>query len=277
MKITVICAPGVGDAVILHIVSHHLALAGHEVSTVTPHHFGRWLAGYQFGNQEGADAIFLQHGNTPEAEKIRHQDKIVYTFYGAHKASKHGMLRAKYDYVCDLNRTMVENVILALEALFHIQASSDNGFSPPSGLIHRKHQKRIAIHSTSGNPSRNWPAEKFLKFAKWAESEGLEPTFLPQFPHLEDLISFIYESGYFLGNDSGPGHIASCLKIPNLVIGREERHMRHWRPGWELGEIIVPPKWVPNWGGFRLREKEWKRFITTNSVINKFKTNVLSN
>jgi hypothetical protein len=277
MKIAVVCAPGVGDAVILHIVSHHLALAGHEVSTVTPHRFGKWLEGYRFDDGEDAEAIFLQHGNTAQAEEICHQGKVVYTFYGAHKVSKHGELRPGYDYVCDLNRTMVDNVIIALKDLFNIQASHDNGFRPPAGLIHRRHRKRIAIHSTSGNPARNWPEEKFLKFCKWAESLGLEPTFLPQFPTLEELVSFIYESGYFLGNDSGPGHIASCLKIPNLVIGREERHMRHWRPGWDLGEIITPPKWVPNWSGVRLREKEWKRFIFTKSVINKFKTNVLNN
>lgn len=276
MKIAVVCAPGVGDAVILHIVSYHLALAGHEVHTVTPHRFGRWLEGYRFGDLGDGDAVFLQHDNSARAEAIRRQGGVVYTFYGSHKVSKHGELRAGYDYVCDLDRTMVDNVVMALEVLFHIKATSDNGFRPPAELVHRRYQKRVVIHATSGNPSRNWPEEKFAQFAEWAESVDLEPFFLPQFDRLEQLISLIYESGYFFGNDSGPGHIASSLKIPNLIIGREARHMRHWRPGWG-GEIITPPKWVPNWKGFRLREKKWKTFISKKNAISRFKHNVLKN
>jgi heptosyltransferase-3 len=276
MKIAIVCAGGVGDAVILHIASHHLKQAGYEVVTVTPHRFGRWLEGYAFGSVDDCDVIFLQHDNSFKAEEIRQTKKIVYTFYGSHKESKHGKLREGFDYVCDLNQTMVANVILSLKALFSIQATSDNGFRPPKELIHRRHAKRIAIHATSGHPKRNWPMKRFLKVTKWAEQKGLEPVFLPQFPTLEELCSFIYESGFFLGNDSGPGHIASCLQIPNLVIGREERHMRHWRPGWELNEIVVPPRWVPNWKGLRFREKYWKLFISTGKVINSFKNRVLN-
>lgn len=275
MKFSVVCAPGVGDAVILHIVSHHLVLAGHEVVTVTPHRFGKWLEGYSFDSKlNDCDAIFLQHDNSPFAEAVR-QKKEVYTFYGSHKVSKHGPLRSGFDFVSDGNRTMVGNIVAALKDLFGIEASSDNGMRAPMGLVHRRFQKRVAIHTTSGNPSRNWPEEKFARFAEWASAKGLEPVFLPHFKSLEELCSYIYESGYFLGNDSGPGHIASRLKIRNLIIGREEKHMRHWRPGWGFGEIITPPKWVPNWKGFRLRENQWKRFISIKSVINKFNDMVL--
>lgn len=277
MKIAVVCAPGVGDAVILHIVSHHLALAGFDVLTDTPHQFGRWLSDYHFGPYENCDAIFLQYDNTARSKRIHDLDKPVYTFYGSYQLSKHGPLRPGLDYVSDLNRTMVDNVVTSLKTLFALPATSANGFTPPPGLIHRRFEKRVAIHTTSGAPSRNWPLPKFEKVAHWLESQGYEPALLPQFPSLEELTSFIYESGYFLGNDSGPGHIASCLQIPNLIIGREERHMRHWRPGWGLTEIVVPPRWIPNWKNFRLREKKWKSFISTKRVINSLKTRVLNN
>ncbi len=71
--------------------------------------------------------------------------------------------------------------------------------------------------------------EKFLKVAAWLSREGYDPVFTvapyeqsewsgPLFPQLEDLASFLYESGAFLGNDSGTGHLASLLKIPHLII-----------------------------------------------------------
>lgn len=276
-KFAVVCSPGIGDALIMHIVSHHLREAGFDVVTSTPHRFGRWLSGYQFGDWEDCDAIFLQHDNTARSKAIRALDKPVYTFYGSHLLEKHGPLRGGFDYVCDPNRTMVDNVVTCLQVLFKIKASTENGFKPFERLLHRRYKKRVALHTSSGDPFRNWPEAKFLKCAKWLESEGYEPVIIPRFPTLEDLVSFIYESGFFLGNDSGPGHIASNLKIPHLVIGRTERLMRFWRPGWAAGEVVVPPRWIPNWKGLRLRETHWKTFITPNTIIKRFKNNVLCN
>ena len=277
MKIGIICAPGVGDALILHIASHQLKLAGFEVVTETPHSFGRWLSGYRFGETSACEALFLQHDNSLKANQIQSLSCPVYTFYGSYHLLKHPPLRKGLDFVCDLNRTMVENVVASLEALFSIRATPDNGFRPPPELTHRKHKKRVVIHATSGHPARNWPERKFLKVARWLEGEGYEPSFLPLFPSLEQLSSYLYESGFFLGNDSGPGHLASLLEIPYLIIGRQERHMRHWRPGWGKGAIIVPPKWVPNWKGLRLRDHKWKTFITSKNVINTLERSVLNN
>ncbi len=276
MRFLVICSPGIGDLTILHIVSHHLKLAGHEVSTVTPHRFGKWLDGYQFGEIESPDAIFLQHDNSPASHRLREQNN-VYSFFGAYNPSKHGPLKKGLDFVSNPNETIVDNVVLCLKELFGIKASKDNGLRPPLGLIHRRHLKRIAINAQSNERFRIWPLAKFEAFASWAKSQGFEPVFIPQFPSLEELLSFIYESGYFLGNDSGPAHLASCLKIPHLVIGKGEKHMRFWRPGWGYGDVITPPKWIPNWKGFRIRENYWNRFIFSKSVINRFNDMILKN
>ncbi len=276
MKFSVVCSPGLGDAVILHIVSHHLRKAGHEVITVTPHRFGKWADGFAFGPLETSDAIFLQYDNSPHA-KILHSQKNIYTFFGSHNFAKHGPLKEGFDFVADLNQPMVANIVACLKSLFGIDATPDNGLHPPKGLIHRRYPKRIAIHAGSGDPQRNWPLSRFTSFAKWAKNQGFDPLFLPQFATLEELFSFLFESGYFLGNDSGPGHIASSLNIPNLIIGKEEKHMRHWRPGWLMGPIITPPKWIPNWKGLRIREKYWRLFIAKRSVIKLFKTIVSLN
>lgn len=276
-KIAVVCAPGVGDAVILHIASHHLSLANFDVVTVTPHRFGNWLPNENVGHWTDCDEIFLQHDNSQRASEIQFSGKPVYTFYGSHRPGKHPPLKNGYDFVCDLGKPMVDNVVACMKSLFSISATNDNGFRPPKGLHHRKYLRRVVIHSTSGDPDRNWPLKKFEKVAKWLERQGYEPFFLPQFPSLEELLSFIYESGFFLGNDSGPGHIASLLKVPHIVVGREKKHMHHWRPGWGFGEIIVPPDWALNLKGLRLRETHWKSLITTNRIIKCFKNRILQN
>lgn len=269
MKIGVVCAPGIGDALILHIASHHLALRGFEVITDTPHRFGKWLSGYSFGAAE-CDTIFLQHDNSPKAKEIHASSKQVYTFYGSHQESKHGPLREGFDFVADPNVSMVDNMVQCLQTLFSIPATKDNGFRPPPGLVHRKNLRKVLIHTTSRDPQKNWPLPKFLKVAAWLESKGYEPTLLPHLPSLEELAATIYESGCFLGNDSGPGHIASLLDIPHLIIAREERQMRLWQPGWRQGAIALPPTW-------KFFQNRWKTFVTTKNVINKLKIRVLCN
>lgn len=299
-KIAVVCAPGIGDALILQIASHQLQRFGFEAITFSNHlsQFGNWLSG-NFAPQpeleqipqifSSFDAIFLQHDNSPKARKIHSLDLPIYTFYGNHVLAKHGPLKLGFDFVCNQERTMVENVMDAVQTLFRLpEVSSENGLKAPAGLTHRRFQRRVAIHPTSAAEEKSWPREKFLELADWLDAQGYEPDFLvppterfrwggPDLPNLNALASFIYESGFFIGNDSGPGHLASCLKIPHLIIGREKRQMQFWRPGWLAGEIAFPSPWIPNWKGMRLRESYWKRFITTNNIINRLKRNVLRN
>lgn len=269
MKIRIVTAPGVGDALIFQIAAHNLRAVGHEVEIDSPHSFGNWFPSQKVTD---AEAIFLQHDNSERSKEL-HALPNVYTFYGAHREEKHGPLRPSFDYVCNLDETMVDNVVKSLKELFKAPATPDTGLTPPEGLIHRKHRKRVAIHHASGSSERNW--HNFTEVAIWLKSQGYEPAFLPQFPTLSELLAFIYESGYFVGNDSGPGHAASLLQIPHLIIGREERHMRHWRPGWKEGTILTPSRLIPNWKGLRMRENHWKSFISVKNVINSLKTRTL--
>ncbi|MBS0625757.1 MAG: hypothetical protein JSS32_06880 [Verrucomicrobia bacterium] len=302
-RFAVVCAAGIGDALILHIASHFLKRAGHDVATFTNHlqGFGKWLPDCEFRRQilpdqaetalKGFDAVIVQHDNTPKARAILalRPKMPVYTFYTNYRLSKHGPLLPEYDFPFDENRPMVENVKGALKRLFSIDAGwGENGLKPLPHLVFRKHLKRIAIHPTSTLEEKNWPREKFLRTARWLKENGYDPVFIaapserelwdaPLFPQLEDLASFIYESGGFLGNDSGPGHIASYFGLPYLIIGKQERQMRMWRPGWHPGEVAVPPSWLPNLKGLRLRDEKWKHFITTRQIIKSLKKSVLRN
>lgn len=274
MKISVIPLSGLGDTVVMHIASYHLKKAGHDVATVSPYRFGRWLEDSHFESElVDSDAIFIQSNHSERPLTLRKTRKEVYTFFESPKVlkrvAKEMPYLEKYDYVADGNRTMVDNVILALKQLFGIDATPENGFKPFEGLVYRRHNKRVVIHTTSGSIDKNWPTEKFNQFADWATSIGLEPVLLPRFGSLEELFTFLYESGYFIGNDSGPGHVASCLKIPALTIAKAEKIMRLWRPGWG-GELVVPPKWIPNFKGLRISKRFWRSFIPAKAVIRRF-------
>lgn len=269
MKIAVVCASGIGDLLIMHIVSHHLRNAGHSVTTITKHHFGSFLP-YHFAqnaDEQQYDAFFLQHDNSPSSFAIRNFNKPVFAFFGAYVPEKHGVL-TKNDYICDRNKTMVENAKLALAHCFGIQANTDNGFLIPPQLSHRKYAKRVVIHTGSSSPLKNWPFEKFEIVANWLTKNNYEPVFLPQFSTLEQLASFIYESGVFIGNDSGPSHLASYFQIPHLVMAKDRKNMALWRPGWGQGIVLTPPSCLSRY---------WQSVIRPKKVIKLLKNSILNN
>ena len=126
--------------------------------------------------------------------------------------------------------------------------------SIPSVLKHRSHRERVIIHPTSGVESKNWQATRFLKLAQRLKSDGWDPYFMMSpleaaewdwlerygipliaLPDLADAASFLYESGFFIGNDSGLGHTASLFGVPTLSLFAREKHARVWRPGWGPG------------------------------------------
>lgn len=281
--IAVVTASGIGDALILHTVSYHLQKLGCKVTTFSNHldGFGPWLQGYTFKPQPIAnqieelflpfDAVFLQHDNTEKAKRIYALTIPVYTFYGSHHIGKHGPLK-KTDFVCDPHQTMVANLTLAMTQFFG-SSSKENGLIAPKGLIPHRFPKRIAIHPTSASLEKNWPKEKFLKLAKQLKQKGYDPVFTvspeecgqwdaPLFRTLADLASFLYESGGFIGNDSGTGHLASYLHLPCLTLGKDQRHLKLWGPGWGKSKIITPPKYLSRW---------WKLFISEKKVIKELK------
>lgn len=289
-KIAVVCAPGIGDALILHIVSCQLQRQGWEPTTFSNHlpSFGKWLEGYSFAPQpsieqigsllQNFDAVFLQHDNSAKAKAIHALPMPIYTFYGSYHPKKHGPFREGFDFVCDARRTMADNAALSIETLFGLPFNKENGLKPLTGLIHRKYPKRVAIHPTSTLPEKNWPRVRFLKLASRLESEGYSPHFLvppsespfwkgPNLPNLGELASFIYESGYFIGNDSGPGHLASCLRIPYVILAQDKQLMQLWKPGWSEGTILFPPPLAA----------EWKAFPSSKKILGPFYFNKSSN
>ncbi len=161
-----------------------------------------------------------------------------------------------------------------------------NGIFPLTGLKRNRYPNRVVLHPTSSNQAKNWPKESYLRLQEVLKKLGYEPSFIltktekqnelwgcdcPEFINLNDLAAYIFESGYMIGNDSGVGHLASSLKIPTLTLCASTRAALFWKPDFFKGIVLQPPKWIPNFKWFRMRDRYWKKLITVNRVIKAFK------
>ena len=201
------------------------------------------------------------------------------------------------DFVFRTNFSFVENLRLACQHLFSIHnATIDNG------LPFSKNQlttvlKKVMIHPTSKDPKRNWPKKKFIELAFFLKKMGYEPHFcvstneyaewddipiygmkLHSCDKLELLAKLLCDFDYFIGNDSGMGHLASNLKIPTLTISGNKKRVMRWRPGWYLNHIVTLSFPIPNFKGCvfskfdgRLRDNYWQNFISVGKVLKGFK------
>jgi len=277
------------------VASHRLKLEGHDVTTFQDSlgELEEWFPGHRFAKRstieslDSFDFIVLQNDNTPFFLNLidRYREKI-HIFYASHEEGKHRPLTPK-DQVFDRALPLVTNIAQGIASLLgQMDPIAENGITIPEGLVYRKHAKRILIHPTSTTPKRTWTREKFLKVAEKLEKEGYEiafslspqereewkdiPFLIPEFPSLEALAAYIYESHFLIGNESGTGHLASNLGIPTLIVASCPKQMALWRPGFLLGSVVTPPSYIPNFKFFRLREKKWQTFVSPRHILKLF-------
>lgn len=181
---------------------------------------------------------------------------------------------------------MADNIAaICRERLQLPEADKSNGIGLPKGKNITAHalSKRIIIHPTSTKDSKNWPLEKFILLARKLKSQGWEPVFTmspdehqllakhiepeflaPLFPSLNELAEMIYQSAYFIGNDSGIGHLASCLGLPTLNVFAQTKTARKWRPSWSYGIVVTGPQYP------RILRRFWKSLLSVNKVYKAF-------
>lgn len=227
------------------------------------------------------DLIIIQNDNSENIpfliQKARSRLSI---FYPTYQAYKHAPLFT-LDQVFLPNQSMASNIAKGIADLLNISSvSKDNGLTPPSHLVHQKHKTRIILHPTSSEPSKNWSWQSYLLLAKKLQDQNFNPVFvmskqeqkessfdLATFQRLDELASFLYESGGMIGNDSLLGHLASNLNIPTIIIAQNQKLLQLWRPDWLKGELVTPPSWIPNLKLLRIREKWWRSFISTKKIL----------
>lgn len=187
----------------------------------------------------------------------------------------------------DGRRTFVDNILsFCRETLWLKLLTKSNGIQIPEECDGERHYKRVILHPSSSRPGKDWPQEKFIALARALQAQGYEPVFVigaeerrswnalsfpaPVFDDLNQLAIFVAQSGYMIGNDSGIGHLASCLGLPTVTVCRSRKTAQFWRPAWARGSVVAPALWIPNLKGLRLRDLHWKKWVGTQRVLKNF-------
>lgn len=118
------------------------------------------------------------------------------------------------------------------------------------------------VHATAALPYKTWRAEGFLAVAEHLERKrGLEPVFigaagddLALFGRyravtgapLGEVKSLLAGAALFVGNDSGPAHIACAFGVPVVVLFGRVEHQAVWAP-WRASasRTLVSPEGIP--------------------------------
>jgi heptosyltransferase-3 len=112
---------------------------------------------------------------------------------------------------------------------------------------HRAAERPYAvIHATAALAYKTWPAERFLAVADHLERTlSVEPVFigsgtddLKPFERyrriagapLKEIMSLLAGASLFVGNDSGPAHMAAALGVPVVVLFGRLEHQVTWAP-----------------------------------------------
>ena len=109
------------------------------------------------------------------------------------------------------------------------------------------------LHPMASAPDKTWPAANFLAVAEHLDRQlGLEPIFIAgpgeslasfdRYPclagaSLEDLKALLAGATLFIGNDSGPAHMAAAFGLPVVVLfGNSDREI--WSP-WRTESVVL--------------------------------------
>jgi heptosyltransferase III len=131
------------------------------------------------------------------------------------------------------------------------------GFSPrlPQRLSVSASNPFAILHAVAANPEKTWAAERFLAVAQHLSQAGIEPVFiggpgedLSAFAAhrtvagapLAEIKNLLAGASLFVGNDSGPAHMAAAFGLPVVVIfGSSDAAI--WGPWRTAGEVVQSP------------------------------------
>jgi ADP-heptose:LPS heptosyltransferase len=187
----------------------------------------RYRAGFGHYRQQ-----FVYNVHIPRAQEILHLDRTVHT--AEHLASAMFFLGTP---VCEIPRAK-------LFAAGHMLTAVE----PRSAVI----------HPAAATPEKTWPAANFLAVAAQLLDSGVSPVFiggpgddLSPFREyrtlqgsLSDLKALFAAATLFVGNDSGPAHMAAAFGVPSVVIfGPSDPAI--WGPWRTTGEVVARGSGVP--------------------------------
>ena len=183
----------------------------------------RYRAGFGHYRQQ-----FVYNVQIPRAQEILHLDRTVHT--AEHLASAIFFLGAP---IVEIPRAKLV----------------PGGTAPPTPAL-----RYAVIHALAATPEKTWPADCFLAIARHLAQSGLSPVFiggpdddLTPFREyrtlqvsLSEVKSLLATASLFVGNDSGPAHMAAAFGVPSVVIfGSGDAAI--WGPWRTAGEVVAAP------------------------------------
>ena len=115
------------------------------------------------------------------------------------------------------------------------------------------HEPRTAvIHAVAATPEKTWASARFLAVAAHLTQSGFSPVFIGAagddlapfrgYPTLQgslsDLKRLLSSASLFVGNDSGPAHMAAAFGVPSIVVfGPSDPAI--WGPWRTAGEAVT--------------------------------------
>lgn len=308
MKAAVFSCKGLGDGLVVLTLSHNLQLNNYIVDTYHNNliEMQSWFENLPIKKYPDIskideilnyyDKIFVSYDfsnkfimSLIEIGKQKFLDKIF--VLNPCPSKKVGSQPYYEDTFFTPNLSVVDNILKFCKSVLHLKkVEKSNGIKNPNSSIFKKFSKRVVIHPSSAKESKNWPINSYMSLAKILKEKGYDPVFvisekekndfqileknnfsLKAFSSLDTLSSFVFQSAYMIGNDSGIGHLASCIGLQTISIFRNHRSAKLWRPGFEKSKTIFPSPYIPNLSIFRLRDKYWKKFISLKKILKLFK------
>jgi ADP-heptose:LPS heptosyltransferase len=114
------------------------------------------------------------------------------------------------------------------------------------------------LHPFASEAGKTWPAERFIEVAKFLKASGLEAVFVAgpdddatafqsfqvlRGAPLADVKSLIAGAQMFIGNDSGPAHIAAAFGVPVVAIFGASNPVT-WAPWRTEARVLTSPQGI---------------------------------
>jgi ADP-heptose:LPS heptosyltransferase len=287
-SIAVVMPTAIGDTLLMMVLVNNLIRNGYRVTVFSwvIKDLADWFPGIDVRNGVEADS---------EAESKTEDASERFDLVIQLRATQLGRSLAAGAEVCEIVSFdafqvpghMIDMIVaVARDAFGLADITRHNGITVPNWIRFRAYERRVAIHPTGSHIEKMWPRKKFVALAQKLVQRDFQPTLLVapcerqtwlmdkdaaqrlhSFDRLAEVAAWIAESGWFIGNDSGLGHLASALGVPTLSLFMRRGIARTWRPNWGRGAIVLPYNLFVVGA---LKERYWKLALTGRSVLRSF-------
>ena len=190
---------------------------------------------------------FIYNVRIPRAQEILQVDRTVHT--AEHLASAMFFLGVAK---CEIPRAKLGGTDDRFVSSVNLPPGEERQATKGDGLFHLP---TAVIHAVAATAEKTWHAAGFLAVAEHLREAGVEPIFIGaasddlspfaawrtiQGAPLGEIKSLLARASFFVGNDSGPAHMAAAFGVPLVVLfGTSDPEI--WGPWRTAGQSLTAP------------------------------------